>query len=84
MMRDDNSSEEKTCLKICLKYKIKKTRQDESYYEIEGAKFCQHCRTHMIWKKNYFCPCCKRRLRSRPRTTTGIDKYRQIKKVVYQ
>lgn len=83
-MLDENGSEEKLCNKICLKYKIKKTRQDQSFYDFEGGKYCQHCRTHMIWKKNYFCPCCGRRLRSRPRTASAQDKYRQVKKVVYQ
>lgn len=76
--------EEKTCRKICLKYLAKKERADISYYELEGIKYCQHCRTFMIWTKNYFCPCCGRRVRSRPRTTEAIDKYRLVKKVVYQ
>lgn len=83
-MLDENGSEEKRCRKICLKYKIKKESPTQSLYEIDGSKYCQYCRTHMVWKKNYFCPCCGRRLRSRPRTSEAIDKYRLTKKVVYQ
>ncbi len=77
------TSQVKHCSKICLQYKAKKTKKAQSFYEIEGVKYCQHCETFIKWD-GIRCPCCKWRLRQRPRSNDAIDKYRKLKKVKYQ
>jgi len=77
------TSQNKHCRGICVRHKARKTKLAQSWYSIEGTKFCSRCSEWIKWE-GYHCPCCGGRLRSRPRSNDGIDKYRERKKVVYQ
>jgi len=83
MTKSSNCIDNKTCNKICLTYKVKKNSKNQSFYEIEGARYCQHCTIFIKWESSH-CPCCGYRLRSRPRSNGGIDKYRKTRRFVYQ
>ena len=77
------TSQNKHCRGLCVRYKVRKTKLAQSWYSIQGAKYCSRCGEFIKWE-GINCPCCGGKLRTRPRTNLGIDKYRQRKKVVYQ
>jgi len=53
------------CVKKCLFYKTGKRYAG-------GGKFCEICNVFISWGK-VSCPCCKARLRTRPRSRKGWE-----------
>jgi len=53
------------CRGICDKYRPVRWDHREKRY-LSGQKRCQICELFIVWV-GIFCPCCKARLRSRPR-----------------
>lgn len=62
------------CKDICKKLKAKKPQTGSRYGN--GQKRCQVCEIFIMWE-GYFCPCCKYRLRSKPRSSANKLKLRE-------
>jgi len=64
------------CHNLCQQLKVgwkKNGNMDQKY--INGLKYCSICRT---WFKGYMrCPCCKNKLRTRPRSHICKVKFRE-------
>ncbi len=56
------------CNNICLKYK--KT----SRFDTDNSKYCQNCSLFLEFE-GFICPCCKKKLRHKPRTARRQKKY---------
>ena len=56
------------CTEICIRYR-KSPR-----YDTEKSGFCITCQIFIDYEGQY-CPCCKLRLRRRPRTARRLRKY---------
>jgi hypothetical protein len=55
-----------TCNGICMAYRAK--RQGRAGRYVNGQKRCQVCEIFIKWD-GLWCPCCRFRLRTRPRNT---------------
>lgn len=53
------------CKGICIKYKADKPTNNQRRYAL-GQKRCDICVIFLWWDGNY-CPCCKNKLRNKPR-----------------
>gem|GEM_PF-620560 len=60
------------CIGTCVRYKARKPLEIGRY--AAGQKRCNLCEI-FINSDGAFCPCCKRKLRSLPRSRKGKEKY---------
>ncbi|WP_420545275.1 hypothetical protein [Nitrosopumilus sp.] len=70
-----HSSTKMGCNGICHRYKVTKGRNTDSWYR-QGAKRCTFCDVYMGWE-GLWCPCCRHRLRSRPKASQYRQKYQE-------
>jgi len=61
------------CVKKCLLYMTGKRYAT-------GGKYCGTCRVFVLWGKTS-CPCCRTRLRNRPRSKSGWEAQQKRNKV---
>lgn len=71
------------CNGICKKYKAKGSPAQGRYSS--GQKRCQNCVIYIKWD-GLFCPCCKIRLRTKPRNSNYKAKHHQriAKKIILE
>ena len=63
------------CKGICNRYKAKRGLNKLGWYR-QGFKRCQTCEIFIRWDDSQFCPCCKLRLRTKPRNKKDKEKLR--------
>lgn len=79
-----------SCNQICKKYKATGSPAQGRYSS--GQKRCQNCEIYIIWHghaddpQGLLCPCCKVRLRTKPRNKNYKDKHkvRMAKKIILE
>lgn len=62
------------CRNICPRYKATKPAKGGRYQA--GQIRCQHCAI-FIWWDGLYCPCCQRKLRTKPRKLKAKQKLRK-------
>jgi len=63
------------CNGRCESIKVKPSENTKGNYRLKNVKFCENC--GRIKSKLNHCPCCKHRLRSRPKKGLKSKSYRK-------
>lgn len=58
------------CKGVCIKYKASTSLKNNHYsHYLSNHKRCQVCQIFLNWMKDSRCPCCKSKLRTKPRNS---------------
>lgn len=71
------------CKGICLKHKASASLNDHNSPYLSNHKRCQVCQIFLNWIADSKCPCCKCKLRTRPRNSKLRVKFHKRSETKY-